>query len=193
MNRRTIHTGWSASTRRWGHLPTRRERRVWVLAMYSGLVAGDALLFPFKIAFNPLAGTSSLWVTFGALIALMPVLIWNRLACWSVPVGLVPPAWPGITLDERQQFVRDRSYRRAYQIVFLLFLVAGVAAYSLQEDLPGYFQRLSDLNLLPVVLVEIVLLLASLPVVCLAWTEPDESQCKPGKEIRIEETSEASC
>jgi hypothetical protein len=119
------------------------------------------------------------------------MLVWLRLVGWSMPVIPAPASWPPIPVDERQQAVRDRSFRRAYQAVFLLFLVSAVAAYIFQDDLPGFLRRISELKLLIVALSQIVLLLATLPVICLAWTEPDESEGKPAEEIGPGERSAA--
>jgi hypothetical protein len=167
-------------------LPTRRERRSWVLVLFLSMAAADALI----VAFKTPAGTSSLWGALGGLISLLTImLVWMRLVGWSIPVIPAPASWPPIPVDERQQAVRDRSFRRAYQAVFLLFLVSAVAAYIFQDDLPGFLRRISELKLLIVALSQIVLLLATLPVIFLAWTEPDESEGKPAEETGAGESS----
>ena len=189
MNWRTMRTGFEAYGQWMRRLPTRHKRRLWVSTLFLGMAAGDMLIVNFKTP----AGTSSLWGALGGLIGVLTLMIfWCRLMCWSIPVIPPPASWPPIPIDERQQAMRDRSFRRAYQIVFLLSLLSAVGVYIFQGDLPGYLQRFSESKLLLVVLSQIVLLIASLPVVCLAWTEPDESEVKLVEDIPIEETSDAS-
>jgi hypothetical protein len=150
------------------------------------MAAADVLI----VALKTPDGTSSLWGTLGGLISFLSImLVWLRLVGWSMPVIPAPASWPPIPVDERQQAVRDRSFRRAYQAVFLMFLVSAVAAYIFQDDLPGFLRRISELKLLIVVLSQIVLLLATLPVICLAWTEPDESDGKRMEEIGAGESA----
>lgn len=187
MNWRTVWTGWNAHMARLRHLPTRRERRIWIVAMYVCLLGGDGLILPFKTS----AGYSlSPYLALAALlIVLLSILIWLRLSCWSLPTIMMPPSWPLPPVDERQQAVRDRSFRRAYLIVFFGSIIAGTLAYIWQDDLPGHLRRLSEAHLLPTILIHPVILLASLPAVCLAWTEPDESDGKPMEEIGAGESA----
>jgi hypothetical protein len=155
--------------------------------MYVCLLGGDGLILPFKMS----AGYSlSPYLALAAfLIVLLSILIWLRLSCWSLPTIMMPPSWPRPLIDERQQAVRDRSFRRAYLIVFFGSIVAGTLAYIWQDDLPGHLRRLSEANLLAVILVHLTFLLASLPAACLAWTEPDETEGKPAEEIGAGESS----
>jgi hypothetical protein len=157
------------------------------------MATADVLVVAFRIvAFRTPAGTSSLWGALGGLIAFLSLmLVWMRLVSWSMPVIPAPAALTAIPVDERQQAVRDRSFRRAYQAGFLMFLVSAVAAYIFQDDLPGLLRRISELKLLTVALSQIALLLATLPVIFLAWTEPDESEGKPVEEAGLEEQSAA--
>jgi hypothetical protein len=46
-----------------------------------------------------------------------------------------------------------------------------------------------ELKLLFLAIAQIVILLATLPVACLAWTEPDESDGKPMEEIGAGESA----
>jgi hypothetical protein len=152
------------------------------------IAAEDVLIAAIKTP----AGTPSLWIRLGGLIGLLlAFLVWNRLESWSIPVIPESAFGPAAPVDERQQAVRDRSYRRAYQAVLLASLVSAVVAYILQEDLPGFLRRISESKLLLLVLLQIVLLLATLPVVCLAWTEPDETEGKPTEEMSSQESSAA--
>jgi hypothetical protein len=188
VNWRTIRTGFTAHLLWIRHVPTRRERRIWVSALYLSIAAEDVLIAAIKTP----AGTPSLWARLGGLIGLLfAFLVWNRLESWSIPVISESAFGPTVPVDERQQAVRDRSYRRAYQAVFLASLVSAVVAYVFQDDLPGFLRRISELKLLFVALLQIVLLLASLPAACLAWTEPDESEGKPVEEISPEVRSVA--
>jgi hypothetical protein len=141
--------------------------------MYVCLLGGDGLILPFKTS----AGYSlSPYLALAAfLIVLLSILIWLRLSCWSLPTIMMPPSWPRPPIDERQQAVRDRSFRRAYLIVFFGSIIAGTLAYIWQDDLPGHLRRLSEAHLLPTILIHTVILFTSLPVACLAWTEPDDS------------------
>ena len=189
MNWRTISSGSEAYAKWMRNLPTRRERRIWIVAMYVCLLGGDGLILPFKTS----AGYSlSAYLALAAfLIVLLSILICMRLSCWSMPTIMMPPSWPRPPVDERQQAVRDRSFRRAYLIVFFGSIIAGTMAYIWQEDLPGHLRRLSEAKLLPVILAHLTILLASFPAVCLAWTEPDETEGKPVEEDGLEERSAA--
>jgi hypothetical protein len=147
------------------------------------MAVGDTLI----VAFKTPTGVSSLWGALGSLIGFLSVmLVWMRLVGWSMPVIPAPASLTTIPTDERQQAVRDRSFRRAYQTVFLLFLISAVAAYMFQDDLPGFLRRISELKLLVMLLTQIVLLLATLPVVWLAWTEPDDYVDKAGVELNLQ-------
>ena len=189
MNWRTISSVSEVNAKWMRNLPTRRERRIWIVAMYVCLLGGDGLILPFKTS----AGYSiSRYLVLAAfLMVLLSITISLRLSCWSLPTIMMPPSWPRPPVDERQQAVRDRSFRRAYLIVFFGSIIAGTLAYIWQDELPGHLRRLSEANLLPVILVHLTILLASLPAVCLAWTEPDESEGKPVEEAGLEERSAA--
>ncbi len=187
MNWSMIWKGWNAHLERMRRLPTRRERRRWVAVLFLSMATGDTLI----VANKTPDGTSSLWGLLGGLIGLLSVLlVWNRLVAWSMPV-VTMPHWPEISVDERQQFVRDRSFRRAYQAVFLLTLVAAVATHIFQDDLPGILRRISALHLLPVATTQIIIFIATLPIACLAWTEPDESEGKREDDLGGQEGSTA--
>lgn len=188
MNGRTIWTGFTAHLLWIRYVPTRRERRIWVSALYLSIAAEDVLIAAIKTP----AGTPSLWARLGGLIGLLfAFLVWNRLESWSIPVIPESAFGPTVPVDERQQAVRDRSYRRAYQAVLLASLVSAVVAYVFQDDLPGLLRRISELKLLFLAIAQIVILLATLPVACLAWTEPDESDGKPVEEMSRQESSAA--
>lgn len=185
MNWRAISSGSEAYAKWMRYLQTRRERRIWIVGMYVCLLGGDGLILPFKTS----AGYSlSPYLALAAfLMVILSILLCIRLSCWSMPTIMMPPSWPRPPVDERQQSVRDRSFRQAYLIVFFGSSIAGTMAYIWQEDLPGHLRRLSEAKLLPVILVHPIILLASLPAVCLAWTEPDESEGKPTEEMpRVE-------
>jgi hypothetical protein len=130
-----------------------------------------------------------MWGVTGALFIFFSIFACMRLVAWAMPTIMMPPSLPRIPVDERQQAVRDRSFRRAYLVVFLSFLIAGTMAYIWQDDLPGQLRRLSETNLLLAMFSHILILLASLPAACLAWTEPDESDGKPMEEIGAGESS----
>jgi H+/gluconate symporter-like permease len=169
-------------------LPNRRERRIWVSVLFLGMIAEDALLVALKTS----TGSTSLWARIVGVIGFLSVmLVWNRLERWSVPVIPESALAPTPSVDERQQAVRDQSFRRAYQAMFRMVLVSAVAGYVFQDDLLGLLRRISELKLLFLAIAQIIILLATLPVACLAWTEPDESDGKPVEEMSRQESSAA--
>lgn len=180
MNWRTVWTGFTAHLLWIRHVPTRRERRIWVAALYLSVVVEDVSIVAFKAQTGSVSFSGAVWRLVGLLFAF---LVWNRLESWSIPVIPESAFGPAVLVDERQQAVRDRSYRRAYQAVLLASVVLAAAAYTFQDDLPGLLQRISELKLLFVILLQIALMLASLPVACLAWSEPDDPDGKPAGEF----------
>jgi hypothetical protein len=181
----SVWKGYNAYGRWLSFLPKRRSRRILISAMYLGLTVYAANL----IAIIRLGEAVPSWRLAGWLIWLTFMLSWLgwlMLSCWAIPVIMIPPAPASrIPIDERQQAVRDRAYRRAYQSSFLLFVIAGTAAYILQEDLPGILRRITQLGLLPAILSVIGIVLMSMPVAFLAWTEPDDSADKTGAELNL--------
>jgi len=173
MTYQQLLESWRAHSRQAVRLPRRRSRRAWVLVMYAGLAANMA-----EIVSISLKNKQSLLLALVVwLIVLLATYVWIRLTCWAIPVIATPPlslTAPHLPVDERQRAVGDRAYRRAYQIGILLFILSAVAFYVLQDELPALLQSIAGLGLAPGLLCNTAILLLSLPVATLAWTEPDD-------------------
>ena len=165
-------------------LPLQRSRRAWVVALYLGLAvnAGNIVAIGFE-------SQQSLVLTFAVwLISMLAVVVWIRLSCWAMPVIANPPVLPStVPVDERQQALRDRAYRRAYHSTLSLFVLAALAAYILQEDLPAILRRVAELNLMPAILGNTAIVLLFMPVAFLAWTEPDDVTEKAASEFSLKD------
>jgi len=68
VNWRTISSVSEVNAKWMRNLPTRRERRIWIVAMYVCLLGGDGLILPFKTS----AGYSiSLYLVLAAFLMVL--------------------------------------------------------------------------------------------------------------------------
>lgn len=161
---------------RWRWTRTRTGRRVLVGAVAVSLAAfmtGPSLLE--GLARRDAGGSAAVLVVASLLVS-WPAWVLSQLGLWflldQATVGVLRLD-PG-ELDERQQVVRDRAYRRAYrvvQVVLAAFLVAAWAGLR-PVTLAGYRRQ--------VVLTGLAWAALVLPTVVVAWTEPvDPDDSRP--------------
>jgi uncharacterized membrane protein len=84
---------------------------------------------------------------------------------------------PEAAVDERQEAVRNRAYRIAYRIIVNLIIWPGglVALLASEGDPHGWLRSIGGNTTLVIALITAgCQLLAFLPTIVLAWTEPDD-------------------
>ena len=113
-------------------------------------------------------GPAAVLLVLAGLLVSWPVWVLSQLGLWF----LLDQATVGVLrlhpdeLDERQQAVRDRAYRRAFRVVQLVLAAFLVAAWAGPRPvtLSGYRW--------PVVLTGLAWAALVLPTLVVAWTEP---------------------
>jgi hypothetical protein len=154
---------------RWRWTRTRTGRRWLVGAVAVSLAAfmiGPWLLE--GLARRDPGGPVAVLLVVAGLLVSWPVWVLSQLGLWflldQATVGVLRLD-PG-QLDERQQVVRDRAYRRAYRVVQVVLAVFLVAAWAGPRPVTfsGYRWQ--------VVLTGLAWAALVLPTVVVAWTEP---------------------
>ena len=154
---------------RWRWTRTRTGRRLLVGAVAVSLAAfmiGPSLLE--GLARRDPSGPAAMLLIVAGLLVSWPVWVLSQLGLWflldQTTVGVLRLD-PG-ELDERQQVVRDRAYRRAYRVVQVVLAAFLVAAWAGPRPVtfPGYRWQ--------VVLTGLAWAALVLPTVVVAWTEP---------------------
>jgi hypothetical protein len=166
-----------ASRWRWTRTPTGRRLLVGAVAVsLAAFMIGPSLLE--GLARRDPGGPAAVLLVVAGLLLSWPVWVLSQLGLWflldQATVGVLRLD-PG-ELDERQQLVRDRAYRRAYRVVQVVLAGFLVAAWAWPRpvSVSGYRWQ--------VVLTGLAWAALMLPTMVVAWTEPvdpDDSRPAP--------------
>jgi hypothetical protein len=164
---------------RWRWTRTRTGRRWLVGAVAVSLAAfmtGPWLLE--WLARQDPGGPAAVLLVLASLVVSWPVWVLSQLGLWF----LLDQATLGVLrldpgqLDERQQLVRDRAYRRAYRVVQVVLAGFLVAAWAGPRPVTFSGSRWQ------VVLTGLAWAALVLPTVVVAWTEPvDPDDSRPAQ------------
>jgi hypothetical protein len=145
-----------------------------VAVSLAAFMTGPSLLE--ELARRDAGGPTAVLLVVASLLVSWPIWVLSQLALWF----LLDQATVGVLrldrgeLDERQQVVRDRAYRRAYRVVQVILAAFLVAAWAGPRPvtLSGYRWQAVLTGLAWAALV--------LPTVVVAWTEPvDPDDLRP--------------
>ena len=139
-------------TERLGRPMTQRSRRVWVVTALVDILALSALA---------VSGAVGLHVVI--LVGVVPILITLRLSYVTGRHTLLPDQ----QLDERQITVKHRAYVVAYRASCVVAIGAVLSLYTVRSYSAEVFWGL---------FYGYFVLLAALPVMAVAWLEPDPVQ-----------------
>jgi hypothetical protein len=137
-----------------------------VAVSLAAFMIGPSLLE--GLARRDAGGPAAVLLVVAGLLVSWPVWVLSQLGLWflldQATVGVLRLD-PG-ELDERQQVVRDRAYRRAYRVVQVVLAVFLVAAWAGPPPVSfsGYRWQ--------VVLTGLAWAALVLPTMVVAWTEP---------------------
>jgi uncharacterized membrane protein len=151
-------------TSRW--LASRRQRRGWVVATYVGwlVIAGVVRLLDIRGAYAPRT--------------IVILLLANSMAqlLWLGRRGYISsPTFNDSAFDERIVQIKNHAFRRAYQVLSLSVVTAGVLTAAAVTAQPGQ-QGFADAF---VIWMALLLLVALLPTTIVAWREPDLVEPEP--------------